>query len=321
MPLDCVLTHHLNTYTSGVARFNEILTERLGVPLLSVFSDAARGLARPLLSFKVGELDEHERALLAALLDEASWKHDVYLHEFRAMPLEYRMARHAVQCWAGNCEILERLRQIGCEAQLAWAPGLLLDQQRFEPAEISVFSFGMAGKLRADMFRRLRELLEATGRSYRLYVSSANHETSSIREAELVFQEMHELFPTRLYFMGNLSDVAVYNYLQTTTFYAAFFEGGVRSNNTSVAAAMEQGCVVITNLDEYSPEHFRHGVNVIDIEQATELPSDPLLLRRISVAAMEAARQQDWESLTALIGGDRAPQRAASAPNRRANRA
>jgi hypothetical protein len=310
MPLECVLTHHLNTYASGVARFNEILAHRLGIPLLSVFSDAARGLRRPLLSFKVGELDEHERALLVGLLDDAQWQHDAFLHEFRGLPLEHRIATGAARCWAGNREILGRLRQIGCEAQLAWAPGLLLDQRRFQPAEISVFSFGMARKLRTDMFRRLRELLDQTGRSYRLYVSSANHETSSIREAELVFDEMHELFPEHLYFMGNLSDVAVYNYLQTTTFFASFFPDGVRANNTSVAAAMEQGCVVITNLDEHSPEHLRHGVNVIDIGQTTELPSDPLELRRISVAAMEITRERSWEHLAALIRSDAAGTRA-----------
>ncbi len=57
------------------------------------------------------------------------------------------------------------------------------------------------------------------------------------------------MFPS-LYFLGNLSDVAVYNELRRATFFAAFFDGGVRANNTSVAAAMETGAVVITNLDQ-----------------------------------------------------------------------
>ena len=33
---------------------------------------------------------------------------------------------------------------------------------------------------------------------------------------------MHEVFPS-LYFLGNLSDVAVYNQLREATFFAAFF--------------------------------------------------------------------------------------------------
>ena len=68
---------------------------------------------------------------------------------------------------------------------------------------------------------------------------------------------MHESFPS-LYFLGNLSDVAVYNQLRESTFFAAFFDRGVRANNTSVAAAMETGAVVITNLDELSPPEYVH---------------------------------------------------------------
>jgi hypothetical protein len=155
----------------------------------------------------------------------------------------------------------------------------------------------MAHKLRTDMFRRLRNLLAGTHRSYALYVSTANHETASIDDAEIVYEEMHDIFPAELYFMGNLSDVAVYNQLQHSTFFAAFFERGLRSNNTSVAAAMEQGAVVITNLDEHSPEHLRHLENVIDINQAYDLPLDQLVLRRIGLAAMERSREYTWERL------------------------
>ena len=49
--------------------------------------------------------------------------------------------------------------------------------------------------------------------------------------------EMHEIFPETLFFLGNLSDVAVFNYLRSSTFFASFFLGGVRANNGSVAAA------------------------------------------------------------------------------------
>jgi hypothetical protein len=155
----------------------------------------------------------------------------------------------------------------------------------------------MAHKIRTDMFARLRELLEQTGEPYTLYVSAANHETASLRDAKLIFDEMVDLFPKGLYFMGNLSDVAVYNYLQSTMFFATFFDDGVRDNNGSIAAAMEHGAVVISNLDEHSPEDFVHMHNLIDINQVEELPSDPLVLRRISVAAMETARSRSWGAL------------------------
>ena len=121
-------------------------------------------------------------------------------------------------------------------------------------------------------------------------------------DAELVFTEMLKVFgPTRLYFLGNLSDVAIYNQLVSTTFFAAFFDGGVRANNGSVAAAMDHGAVVITNLDAHSPPHYQHMRTVIDIEQATSLPSDLLTLRRLSLAAMQASDAQSWDRLVDLV--------------------
>ena len=72
--------------------------------------------------------------------------------------------------------------------------------------------------------------------------------------------------------MGYLSDTAVFNHLLDCTFLAAFFEKGLRANNTTVNAAMECGCAVITNLDEHSPAGLVHMKNVIDINACDRLP-------------------------------------------------
>jgi hypothetical protein len=112
---------------------------------------------------------------------------------------------------------------------------------------------------------------------------------------------MHDIFPAELYFLGNLSDVAVFNHLRSATFFAAFFERGVRANNTSVASAMERGAVVITNLDNHSPPEYAHMENLIDIELCEKLPSDPLVLKRLSLRAMETGRIRGWDALTAEL--------------------
>ena len=160
-----------------------------------------------------------------------------------------------------------------------------------------MFSFGMAHKIRTDLFQRLRELLESTGGTYAVYLSAANHETTQMRDAHLIFDELHEIFPSTLWFLGNLSDVGVYNYLRSSTFFATFFLGGVRANNGSVAAAMEKGAVVITNLDEHSPPEFVHMDNLIDIGQTADLPLDPETLAAISRRAQETARERGWDAL------------------------
>jgi hypothetical protein len=60
---------------------------------------------------------------------------------------------------------------------------------------------------------------------------------------------------------------------------------------------MEHGAVVITNLDEHSPDYLVHMDNVIDISRCEELPLAPLELRRLSVRAMETARELSWDRL------------------------
>ena len=116
----------------------------------------------------------------------------------------------------------------------------------------------MAHKIRVPLYRRLRDLLEATGKTYSVYVSTALHENTSFDDSFVVrFEELQSIFNGRIYFMGYLSDTAVFNHLLDCTFLAAFFEKGLRANNTTVNAAMEVGCAVITNLDEHSPDGSR----------------------------------------------------------------
>jgi hypothetical protein len=299
--VDAVVTHHRDGFRSGVGRFNELLADRLGVPLLPIRGLTATGCTRPLLSFKVAELNAAEVAELEVLVaTDRPW--EVFLHVYDGLELESALVAGAARVHCGNHEVHARVRDLNPLAQVLWSPGLILDERVFSPAEISVFSFGMAHKIRTDLFGRLRELLDASGRSYALYVSAANHETTRMRDAQLIFAELHEIFPT-LFFLGNLSDVAVFNYLRSSTFFASFFLGGVRANNGSVAAAMEKGAVVITNLDGHSPPELVHMENVIDIGQCEEIPLDPLDLGRISVRAMETGRSRGWNQLVERLGG------------------
>ena len=298
-PVEAVVTHHRSGFRSGVARFNELLAQRLGVPLYGLEEDGP-GWAGSLLSFKVSELDLATRASVAARLD--GWDGELFLHELSGLELERELVARARRVHCGNLEIYEGIRERTDRAEAAWAPGLITDRRAFEPAEVTVFSFGMAHKIRTDMFRRLRGLLDALGAPYAVYVSAANHETTALEDAQAVFEEMHELFPS-LYFLGNLSDVAVYNRLRESTFFAAFFDRGVRANNTSVAAAMETGAVVITNLDEHSPAEYVHLENVIDIERCDALPTEPAVLDAIRARAVETTAARGWDALVERLRG------------------
>ena len=270
-----------------------------------------------------GELPPDACATLDRLLDELpAW--GCFLHELCGSPLEDRIVGVAEPLLAGNDEIAAALDARGLPSRRAWAPGMVFDT-KLAPAELSIFSFGMAHKLPVAHYVRLRELLEADGRSYALYFSNASHETATIGDEERVFAAMRELFPRNLFFLGHLSDVAIYNWMRDTTFFAAFFRDGARANNTSIASAMEHGAVVITNLDEHSPPALRHRGNVIDLNRAEGLPSDPLEFGRLSVRAIETARERDWDALVQIVSAKaavvRGPKaRRASRPRRRAPR-
>ena len=101
--------------------------------------------------------------------------------------------------------------------------------------------------------------------------------------------------------MGYLSDTAVFNHLIDCTYLAAFFEKGLRANNTTVNAAMECGAAVITNLDEHSPQGLEHMKNVIDITRCDRLP-DFDEAARIGKAAREIAHADyGWDQLVAQL--------------------
>jgi hypothetical protein len=115
------------------------------------------------------------------------------------------------------------------------------------------------------------------------------------------FEELQSIFGAHVYFMGYLSDTAVFNHLMDCTYLAAFFEKGLRANNTTVNAAMESGCAVITNLDDYSPAGLEHMKNVIDINRCDRLPGVDDT-QKIGRAAREIARTQyGWDRLVAEL--------------------
>jgi hypothetical protein len=293
----------LNPYHSGVARFNQQLAGGLGVEVLGLCTEEAVGVEAPLLSVKLSEFGDRERSALTRLLDaeRAPGSIRVFLHESAPSPLEERLIRSAGWVFSGNEEVHARVTTLTDRCSCLWSPATLEDVRPITPVETLVFSFGMAHRIRTNLFTRLRGLLDATGRTYALHISNAIHEATDIEDARLIADEMHRIFGRQVFFMGQLSDVAVVDCLRRATFFAAFFAAGVRANNSTVVAAMEHGAVVVTNLDERSPSYLRHMETVIDIGQCRELPTDPLVLRRISVRAMEAARSLGWEPFLEAI--------------------
>ena len=304
-PMDGVLGLHLNPLTCGVAKFNLMFARQLGVPMLNVFDGVAAAFTRPLLSLKIAEFSADEIAALERTLDTAPWRESyrLFLHAWGDTPIERRLLRQAGVVYCGNSELVATLAPARPDVVQSWCPWTLLEPQRFKQTELTVFSFGMAHKVRSDLYRTLHRLLEGTGKSYSVFLSTALHEGTAFDESfTIVFEELRQIFGEHIYFLGYMSDTAVYNYLHDSTFFAAFFDSGVRANNTTVNAALECGAVVITNMDAHSPASLVHGENMLNIHKCQALPTDPSELARLSGRASATAKEMlGWEALMTSI--------------------
>lgn len=300
--IDCIAGYHLNPWTCGIAKFNDILARNLGVPVVGIGSADMASYRRPLLSLKMSEFTAEDAAALDAWVRVHAGGFELFLHAYENTEMEQRLLASAARVYCGNRELSHDLAQARPDIVELFCPGTLLNPQRFQQTELSVFTFGMAHKIRVPLYRRLRDLLEATGKSYSVYVSTALHENTSFDGSFVVrFEELQSIFGGHVYFMGYLSDTAVFNHLVDCTFLAAFFEKGLRANNTTVNAAMESGCAVVTNLDEHSPQGLAHMKNVIDINLADRLP-DFDQAAAIGRAAREVAHgRYGWDRLIAQL--------------------
>jgi hypothetical protein len=300
--IDCIAGYHLNPWTCGIAKFNTILAKHLDLPVVGIRAVELGSYRRPLLSVKLSEFSDDHLADLDLWSQAHAGQFELFFHAFDGTDIEKRLLKAGGRVYCGNRELFAQLRPARPDIQELFCPGTILNPARFQKTELSVFTFGMAHKIRVPLYRRLRDLLDATGKTYSVFVSTALHENTSFDGSFVVrFEELQAIFNGQIYFMGYLSDTAVFNHLMDCTFLAAFFENGLRANNTTVNAAMECGCAVITNLDEFSPKGLVHNKNVIDINLCDRLP-DVDQTERIGRAARDIAHAEyGWEQLVARL--------------------
>jgi len=300
--IDCIAGYHLNPWTCGIAKFNQILAGHLGLPVVGILDLPAASSHRPLLSLKLSEFAPAHVHVLDEWARHRPGQYELFLHAVDGTEMEQRLIRHAAKVFCGNRELHATLEGLRPDIVELFCPGTILMPQRVQPTELQVFTFGMAHKIRVGLYRKLRDLLDRTGQSYKVFVSTALHEGTSFDESFIDrFEELQELFDHRVYFMGYLSDTAVYNHLLEATFLAAFFEKGLRANNTTVNAAMECGCAVVTNLDEFSPAGYDHMTTVLDIARLDALPTVDVLSRIGQAARVVAHTRYGWDRLVAQI--------------------
>jgi hypothetical protein len=247
--IDSILTYHTDAISCGVCKFNNKLAEKLHVSCLPILSRQAQDCIHPLLSLKFKD------GINGVLGRWSSDAYDMFLHDWEDIQIGHTLLGGARRVFAASAEVAEQLCGMRPDVIPAWCPSLVEAHPR-EP--ITVLSFGMAHKIRTDLYATLKDKLDATGEPYVVYVSAALHEGTTFADAAGAFEALRRLFGPRFVFLGTLSDEAMVDRLRTCTYVAAFFESGLRENNTSVMAAIDHGATVITNWDAQTPEGLRH---------------------------------------------------------------
>jgi len=277
---DAVLSFHVNPDTCGVARFSQQLATQLGVPFGGF--DAIARYQHPLISLKASELQTPLAVLPAT--------YDLFLHEWQNTPREQDLLIRARTVWAANLDILSGAVVHRRDVRMAWCPGTLPLKAKVESAD--VFTFGMGHKVNERQHARLRVLLDATSRPYTVLASMAVHDGHAFgATCDAATRTLRQVYGAHFRFLGYLSDEAVVEELQSTTYVAVLFPHGARANNTTLMSALAAGAIVITNLDRYSPPELVHMKNVIDLNVGEVLPTDHITLARVRLEALLVGRE------------------------------
>ena len=141
----------------------------------------------------------------------------------------------------------------------------------------------MAHKVKINYYKKLKKVLENTSKDYCIYLSTALHENTTFEDNfHDVYIKLKKIFKNKIYHLGFLSDHAVFNYLINSDYFVAFFNKGVRSNNTSIYSAFDNGIPLITNSDKFSPKFLIHNDTFIDINKINNLKVSKKKLLKIT---------------------------------------
>lgn len=241
--IDAVLSYHLNPQTCGVAKFNQQLARRLGVPCLRFFQ--SHEAQSPLLSIKLAEIPP-------GLPMPGTRCYSVFFHDWHDGCAV--LARNALKVYAANQALADTMRPYRPDVVTAFCPATV-DGNPTRGA-YRVLSFGMASKIRDVLphFQNLKEELDRDHPDYTLSLSTAVHEGSpwdtTLTES---IEAMRAIFGDKLRVLGYLADDALAKELQDCDAVAAYFVPALRANNTSAWAALAAGKFLYTNLDAQSP--------------------------------------------------------------------
>lgn len=236
--IDAVCSYHLTPLSCGVAKFDQLLAQKLGVPW--------RGLH---------EASAFRHPLISAKFSEWVWQpprphtYSLFLHDLPKTSVEHDWVSEAVRVYAGNTRIARSVRRTSIAA---WCPSTL--QGNPSRGAFRVLIFGMSHKVAPAKMRDLKAELDAQHPDYTVSLSMAIHEgvpwAGTYQET---VQGLREVFGDKLRVLGLLADDALAREIQDADVVALYYDPAVRANNTTAWSVLEAGKPLWTNVDHDSP--------------------------------------------------------------------
>lgn len=301
MKFDCVVSHHHNIHTCGVARFNRYLADHLGIPMVKISSSVGGSFVHPLVSIKATEMSPSS---LQTLVEALSGTFTLILHDYTATDAENALIQHATAVMALNAQMASDMSGLRNDIVVGFSPGARPLADLRPKSYMRLITFGMAHKIQSVGYQKVGRLLSGDDRDYVLEISSALHEGTDFDDDFFnVGREISNCFGGKVDFLGFLADAEVSRRLVQADAMLAFFPKGVRENNNSVASAMAHGLPVITNLDDWSPNWMVHGKTVFDVNLLERFPTSEEL-KAVGQAGKVMTSSLDYSSLLARFAGD-----------------
>jgi hypothetical protein len=302
----CVITSHLNPNLSGVAKFNYIIAQKFNTPYVTIHNLPPLDGRPVLISLKLTDAKPGDFGSIDNIFTYLVQKNnpfDLFMHQLSDYDLEKRLFQKARKIFCGNREMYENLGEFKDKGVLAWCPSLVDFKETIDVNQsLQLFSFGMAHKIKTEFHQKLKQALDNINVDYSLWISCAFHEKAQFSDFDHISQKLTGLYGDKMRFLGFMSDDGVNHFLNKSDAAIAFFNEGVRSNNTSLYASMERGCAVIVNVDHYSPEWLEHGRNIIDINRLEEIEMTKNNLAQIGKNAREdVLANSRWDKLLELF--------------------
>jgi hypothetical protein len=299
---DCVITYHHNIHTCGVARFNRYLADHLKIPMLSFTELGNDTYNFPLISIKESEMLKEDVVGFYSTIERAKIRYSIVLHHFEGSETEIKFLKGAEEVMALNAQMASEILPFRADVITGFTVATPLPKTSITSSiEIKMITFGMAHKIQSSGYIKIANLLNNSGRTSVLEISSALHEGTEFDDRFFnVGEEISEIFDGRVEFLGFLADYEVARRVKAADVMLAFFPNGARENNNSVLSAMWLGTPVITNLDSWSPSWLRHGETVFDISRLDEFPSKEKL-KEVGEYGRSATKHLTYQSLVSLF--------------------